>query len=82
MQNLIFLKEKSVFKVMIFNIKIFISTDLSKSVLIIIKEVLIKTAHPVFSSNFLNFLAFRFISTALKPKNLERNQDLKRVNLL
>jgi len=43
MQNLIFLKEKSVFKVMIFNIKIFISKDLSKSVLIIIKEVLIKT---------------------------------------
>jgi len=43
MQNLIFLKEKSVFKVMIFNRKISISKDLSKSVLIIIKEVLIKT---------------------------------------
>jgi len=43
MQNLIFLKEKSVFKVMIFYRKIFISKDLSKSVLIIIKEVLIKT---------------------------------------
>jgi hypothetical protein len=43
MQNLIFLIEKSVFKVMSFNRKIFISKDLSKSVLIIIKEVLIKT---------------------------------------
>jgi len=43
MQNLIFLKGKSVFKVMSFNRKIFISKDLSKSVLIIIKEVLIKT---------------------------------------